>query len=79
MFPTCRPDGTDGPAPRRPSAEIERGLRQRIDPAQAREAREVDVVRVKLGLVFDRDRGQMGVGAQGARNSGVAHQILEDL
>ena len=40
------------------------GLLERIAPAEAVESGEIGVVAVQFGLVFDRERGELGVGRE---------------
>src|SRR5437879_1188375 len=54
-------------------------LRDRIAPAEAGEAREVRVGRVELGLMLDRQRGQVRVGGEIAGRAQRLEQAKEDL
>jgi hypothetical protein len=51
---------------------------QRIPPSQPRETREVGIGGIQLGLVLDRERGQVGVRGQVRRGTEVPQQTEQD-
>ena len=63
----------------RPSRGASAASLERIDPAQLGKAREIGVVRVKLGLVLDRQGGKLHVGGQIGGHSEVAKKAKREL
>ena len=56
-----------------------RKLCERIEPAEPREAPKVGVIRLQFGLMLDRERRQVEISGQLARDSGRRGERLEQV